>query len=149
MERDAMELGFVKEEDLLDLYRESSAFLFPTLYEGFGLPALEAMAAGLPVVASSTSSLPEVVGDAGVLFDPRSLEAGVAALLSVLNDPHRSLWLRERGRERARLFTWERTGTLTAEAYRRAAELVVTPDVASASFARRSPGIDPGEEPIA
>lgn len=120
MVSDTINLGYVGDDELGELYTESALFLFPTLYEGFGLPALEAMAAGLPVVASSTSSVPEVVGDAGVLFDPLSISDGARAVLSVLESAERGNALSIAGRERARLFTWERTGQTTLEGYRRA-----------------------------
>lgn len=124
MVRDTVVLGYVADDELKELYAESALFLFPTLYEGFGLPALEAMAAGLPVVGSNTSSIPEVVGDTGVLFDPLSIEAGAAAVLSVLDDESAQRTLSEGGVERARLFTWEHTGRATIEGYKRAHALL-------------------------
>jgi glycosyltransferase involved in cell wall biosynthesis len=121
-------LGYVPDEDLKELYAESELFLFPTLYEGFGLPALEAMAAGLPVVGSNTSSIPEVVGDAGRLFNPLSIDEGARAVVELLE----SVNVRERfscaGIERARSFTWERTGRATLEGYRRAHSALLTKD---------------------
>ncbi len=117
MSRDTISLGYVSEADLQALYAESALFLFPTLYEGFGLPALEAMAGGLPVVSSNTSSLPEVVGEAGVLFDPNDVDAGVRGVLSILNEPDVSGFLSQAGPARAALFTWERTAKLTEQAY--------------------------------
>ncbi len=134
MERDTVNLGFVQDEDLSSLYAESAVFLFPTLYEGFGLPALEAMAVGLPVVCSNTSSLPEVVGDAGVLFEPLDLEAGAQGVLSILKDENFAQDLSERGVQRAAQFTWERTAALTEGAYLRAQELL-----AEGSLADREP----------
>jgi glycosyltransferase involved in cell wall biosynthesis len=118
MADDTINLGYVGDEELGELYTESALFLFPTLYEGFGLPALEAMAAGLPVVASSVSSIPEVVGDAGELFDPLSIAAGTRAVLSVLENEERARALSRAGLERAKLFTWERTARATVEGYR-------------------------------
>jgi glycosyltransferase involved in cell wall biosynthesis len=118
MADDTINLGYVGDEELGELYTESALFLFPTLYEGFGLPALEAMAAGLPVVASSVSSIPEVVGDAGELFDPLSIAAGTRAVLSVLENEERGRALSRAGLERAKLFTWERTARATVEGYR-------------------------------
>jgi glycosyltransferase involved in cell wall biosynthesis len=123
MERDAVSLGYVPDEDLKELYAVSSLFLFPTLYEGFGLPALEAMAAGLPVVASNTSCIPEVVGDAGRLFDPLSIDEGARAVVEVLESTATREALSLAGVARARTFTWERTGRATLEGYNRAHEL--------------------------
>lgn len=121
MENDCISLGYVPDEELRKLYCESELFLFPSLYEGFGLPPLEAMAAGLPVVCSSASSLPEVVGDCGVLFDPVSIEAGVRGVLSTLEDSQRATTLAQNAERRARQFTWEKTGKATIEAYKFAA----------------------------
>lgn len=144
MARDAVVLGYVADDELKELYAESSLFLFPTLYEGFGLPALEAMAAGLPVVGSNTSSIPEVVGDTGVLFNPLSIEAGAQAVLSVLEDESAQRALSIAGVERARLFTWERTGKATVEGYKRAHGLVASTSVrASASL---PPKVQPSVE---
>lgn len=111
--------GFVRDEDLLKLYAITAAFHFPSLYEGFGLPPLEAMAAGVPVVCSNTSSMPEVVGDCAIALDPKDSAAQADALLGLLANPERAAALRERGRKRARGFTWVRTGELTLNAYQR------------------------------
>lgn len=109
--------GFVSDEDLLRLYAGVDLFVFPSLYEGFGLPPLEALAAGIPVVSSNTSAMPEVLGDAARLVDPNDPEIFAGAILDVLNDPDQMRWLRERGPERARLFSWERTARETVEGY--------------------------------
>jgi len=109
--------GFVPDADLPALYCGASLFVFPSLYEGCGLPVLEAMACGTPVVTSNSSSLPEVAGDAAVLCDPEN-EAGLAdAMLSVLDDPRRQHELSERGVVRARDFNWGRTARLTLDVY--------------------------------
>lgn len=100
--------GFVEDADLPYVYRLAAVFAFPSLYEGFGLPPLEAMACGVPVVTSNTSSLPEVVGDAGLMVDPKDVRALAAALEQALFDES---WRRqsiERGLARARQFSWER-----------------------------------------
>lgn len=100
-------LGFVADEDLPALYSAATAFALVSRYEGFGLPALEAMACGTPVVVSRTSSLPEVVGEAGVQVDPESVEDIARGLRVALEDPERRAALRAAGLERARRFTWE------------------------------------------
>lgn len=106
------------DDDLLDaLYREAVAFVYPSLYEGFGLPPLEAMARGCPVVASSTGSVPEVLGDAAVFADPYDLGSLAAALTEAVR-PERRAALAAGGRTVAASYTWERTAELTAAAYR-------------------------------
>src|SRR6202011_2778699 len=100
-------LGYLPEETLAALYRLASVFVFPSLYEGFGLPPLEAMACGTPVVTSSLSSLPEVVGDAAVLVDPYHPEDIARGLEEVLSDPALQADLSARGRARAQEFSWE------------------------------------------
>jgi glycosyltransferase involved in cell wall biosynthesis len=103
---DIVFVGFVPEEDLPAIYSAATVFAFPSLYEGFGLPPLEAMACGAPVVVSKASSLPEVVGDAGLQVDPRDPDGLAAALeLLILDEPLRAD-LRRRGLERASTFTW-------------------------------------------
>jgi glycosyltransferase involved in cell wall biosynthesis len=108
--RDGVEwAGRVSDEELVALYRGAAAYLDATLYEGFGYQPLEAMACGAPVVASSASSIPEVVGDAGLLRDPRDADGLAEALVRVLEEPGLAEELRLRGLERAAEFTWERT----------------------------------------
>ena len=107
-------LGRVSRDELVSLYRTAAALVFPSLYEGFGQPPLEAMACGCPVACSNAASLPEVVGDAAVLFDPTSVDEMVAAVESVLEDPEP--W-RARGLERAREFTWEKTAAAHDDVY--------------------------------
>jgi len=102
-------LGFVPDQMLAILYRLASVFVFPSLYEGFGLPPLEAMACGTPVVTSNVSSLPEVVGDAALLVDPYDTEALADAVARVLTDPALAADLVARGRARARQFSWARS----------------------------------------
>ena len=114
-------LGFQPPEALPALYAGSAAFCFPSLREGFGLPVLEAMAHGAPVVTSVGTATAEVAGDAALLVDPRDHQAIATALGKILDDPVLADDLRRRGRERAATFTWERTAELTAAAYAEAA----------------------------
>ncbi len=100
--------GFVSDEDLPALYAGATLFVYPSLYEGFGLPVAEAMACGVPVVSSDASSLPEVAGDAALYFDPRSVEAMAAALERALGDAEWREGARVRGRARIKPFTWDR-----------------------------------------
>jgi glycosyltransferase involved in cell wall biosynthesis len=113
-------LGHVSLQELVDLYSAAEILLYPTYYEGFGLPALEAMACGLPVVASSRSALPEVVGDAGLLAEPDDHDAFAREALRVLGDDHLRERCRSRGLERASLLTWEATARGTLRVYREA-----------------------------
>lgn len=122
--RDLVEiLGPATDADLLALYRHAAALVYPSRYEGFGLPLLEAMACATPVIASRTSSIPEVTGGAAVLLDPDDEQAWADAIDAVL-DPRGEMagQLREAGLRRAARFTWQRTAELTAEVYRRAIE---------------------------
>jgi glycosyltransferase involved in cell wall biosynthesis len=120
--RGAEALGRVSDDELAELYRRATALLDPTLYEGFGYGVLEAMASGLPVVASSTTSIPEVVGDAGILCDPRSAPELAAGLRRVVAEQGLAESLRERGLRRAASFTWDRTAAGLADALSRALE---------------------------
>ncbi|RME35317.1 MAG: glycosyltransferase family 1 protein [Thermoflexia bacterium] len=109
--------GYVPDGDLPAIYSAADLFVFPSLYEGFGLPVLEAMACGVPVVCSNTSSLPEVAGDAALLADPTDIRALVAAMERALTDEALRASLRARGLERARQFTWEEAAKRTVEVY--------------------------------
>lgn len=102
--------GRVSDKELGDLYRRAACFLDPTLYEGFGYGVLEAMASGLPVVASRTTSIPGIAGDAALLCDPRDVGALAESVRRVLDEPELAERMRARGLERAAEFTWERTG---------------------------------------
>jgi glycosyltransferase involved in cell wall biosynthesis len=110
--------GRVSYDELVGLYRTASALAFPSLYEGFGLPPLEAMACGCPVAASNAASLPEVCGDAAELFDPSSPGDMARAIEAVLADPGPYV---ERGMARARLFSWGSTARAHEDVYRRLA----------------------------
>jgi len=100
-------LGYVPEADLPRLYAEAAALVFPSLDEGFGLPALEAMASGVPVIASNAGALPEITGDAALLFDPRQAGSLSAGLDECLGSPELRRRLREKGLERASQYSWE------------------------------------------
>lgn len=112
--------GYVADADLAPLYSGALVFVYPSFYEGFGLPPLEAMQCGTPVITSNTSSLPEVVGDAGLMIDPRDGDALAQAILDVYRDSDARADLAARGRARARQFTWERYARQTVDAYRAA-----------------------------
>ncbi len=101
--------GFVPDKTLAVLYRQAGVFVFPSLYEGFGLPPLEAMASGTPVITSNVSSLPEVVGDAALLIDPYQSDAIADAMRRVLTDQSLREDLRRRGLQRVKEFSWERS----------------------------------------
>ena len=107
--------GLVPRDELVDLYRRAAALVFPSLYEGFGLPVVEAMACGCPVACSNTTSLPEVAGDAARLFDPRDVDDIAAAVNDVLDDPGPYAG---RGLERAQRYTWEACAHAHDELYR-------------------------------
>ncbi len=111
--------GFVRDEDLPALYNLADLLVFPSMYEGFGLPPLEAMACGTPVVASNTSALPEVVGEAGLLVSPTDVQALAEAMVSGLQDEGLRARLRARGLEQARRFTWAQAAQETLRVYRR------------------------------
>jgi len=112
--------GYIASEDLPALFGAATAFVFPSLFEGFGLPPLEAMACGAPVICSNAASLPEVVGDAALLIDPLSADDLAAALRRLLDDADLRARLRVAGLARAALFSWERTARETLAVYHEA-----------------------------
>lgn len=111
--------GVVSDERLIELYQGARLFVFPSLYEGFGLPLLEAMACGCPVISSNASSLPEVAGDAAILVDPRDAEGLSREMGRVLTDEGLRKELRQAGLARAAQFSWDRTARETIAVYRR------------------------------
>lgn len=113
-------LGWVAEEDKPALYSGANAFLFPSLYEGFGLPPLEAMACGAPVICSNAGSLPEIVGPAGLQVDPSSAIAWAESIRAVCTDPERRQHMREQGLAQAKQFSWSRAAAETTAVYRSA-----------------------------
>jgi glycosyltransferase involved in cell wall biosynthesis len=114
--------GFVQDEDLVALYSAADAFVFPSRYEGFGLPPLEAMACGVPVIASPRGSLREVLGDAAIYVEPDDVGQIGAAIASVATNPELRGYLSSLGRKRARAFSWRETALRTAAIYWKTAE---------------------------
>lgn len=110
--------GFAPENMLPILYNGCEVFVYPSYYEGFGLPPLEAMCCGTPVISSDLSSIPEVVKDAGILIDPYSLDSLMKSLVKVLNDNELKKLLREKGLKRASSFSWSKTANETLAAYK-------------------------------
>jgi glycosyltransferase involved in cell wall biosynthesis len=113
-------VGYVSADDLPWWYNAAHVFVYPSLYEGFGLPPLEAMACGTPVVTSTASSLPEVVGQAGLLIDPTDTEGLAAAMEQCLVDADLRARMRAMGLARAAGFSWRETARRTVDSYRRA-----------------------------
>lgn len=121
LSRDILFTGYVADKDLPGLYSGALCFAYPSYFEGFGLPIVEAMQCGAPVISGNRTSLPEVVGDAGILFDPFSETEIALALAKVIEDSGYRDELRVKGIERARAFSWQKTARLTLQAYERAA----------------------------
>lgn len=121
LQQHVVEMGYVPDADLPLLYAAARGFVFATLWEGFGIPVIEAMASGTPVITSNLSSLPEIAGDAALLVDPYRVDDIAAALLHLWRSPQLAQVLRQRGLINARRFSWDRTAAQTLEVYRAAA----------------------------
>lgn len=115
--QDIIILEKIKPQELADFYRGAEIFVFPSLYEGFGLPPLEAMASGCPVVTSNTSSLPEVVGDAGLMVNPYDVDELAGAIHSLLRDENLRQKMIKRGLDRSKIFSWDDTAKETLKIY--------------------------------
>ncbi|MGH9219612.1 MAG: glycosyltransferase family 4 protein, partial [Vicinamibacterales bacterium] len=113
--------GYARFEDLPAIYNLGDFFVFPSLYEGFGLPVVEAMASGIPVITSSTSSLGEIAADAAETIEPTSTPAIAAAIVRLATDEDRRRDLAERGRRRAQMFSWAQTAKEMLAVYHRTA----------------------------
>jgi len=111
-------LGYIPESDLPCVYSLADFFVYPSFYEGFGMPALEAMACGCPVITSNTSSLPEVIGDAGIMIDPYSMKELEDAMLRLAKDSLLRGEMREKGFKRVKMFSWEKCARETLNVYR-------------------------------
>ena len=110
--------GYLPDEDLPALYNAADLFVYPSIYEGFGLPPLEAMSCGCRVITSNTSSLPEVVGDAGIMIDPYDTDALTSSIYEVLTNNELRADMVKKGLERAKMFSWEKTAEETLEIYK-------------------------------
>jgi len=117
LKRDVLFTGYVTKEDLVDIYNAAEIFVYPSLYEGFGIPPLEAMACGTPVVVSNTSSLPEVVGDAGRQVNPTDTNEIATAIEELIQDEGYRVELSRKGLARSKMFSWERAGRETWKVY--------------------------------
>ncbi len=110
--------GLIEDRKLYQLYKEAALFVYPSLYEGFGLPVLEAMAMGCPVITGTNSALPEVCGEAALFVEPLDAFHLADAVLKVMKNPAKQKELAQKGQQRSRLFNWEETAALTDEGYR-------------------------------
>lgn len=122
LEKRVIITGYLPREDMAPLYAGADLFIYPSLYEGFGMPLLEAMASGVPIIASKTSSIPEVIGDAGILIDPINIPEIKEAIERVLLDTSLRDSLKEKGIQRAKRFTWEKAALETLKIYQEAVD---------------------------
>ena len=117
LQNDVIFTNYVSDEYLVKLYNAADLFVYPSLYEGFGLPPLEAMACGCPVITSNTSSLPEVVGDAGIMIDPNDIDSLTDSMLKILTDNELRQKMARKSLERACMFSWKKTAKETWDVY--------------------------------
>lgn len=117
LQKDVIFTGFVSDENLPALYNAADLFVYPSIYEGFGLPPLEAMACGTPVITSNTSSLPEIVGDAGIMVDPHNIDRMADAMYEVLTNKGLKADMIKKGLERSKIFSWEKCARETLKVY--------------------------------
>ncbi|MFZ0442832.1 MAG: glycosyltransferase family 1 protein, partial [Methanobacterium sp.] len=117
LQNDVIFIGYVSEEELPKWYNASDLLVYPCLYAGFGLPPLEAMACGTPVITSNTSSLPEVIDDAGTMVDPNNVTNMASKMYEILNNPDLRGDLIKKGLKRAQFFTWEKAANETYAVY--------------------------------
>jgi glycosyltransferase involved in cell wall biosynthesis len=129
--------GYLEDEMIPPLYRQALGFVFPSVYEGFGMPALEAMACGCPAAVSQAASLPEVAGEAALYFNPRDSDSMARVLTQFITEPHLRSDLREAGLRRAKLFTWDATARGVIEVYRHVLEAPANRPSAAALAAAR------------
>jgi len=122
LEGRVIQVEFVSDQELLSLYNACGLFVYPSLYEGFGLPVIEAMACGAPVACSNTTSLPEVAGDAAVYFDPLQIEDIAGAIVSIISDDERRREMARAGKKRAKSFSWEKAAEQTLSVFEQAVE---------------------------
>lgn len=111
-------LGTVSDKMLVNLYKQAITFVYPSLYEGFGLPILEAMAVGTPVITSNCSSIPEVVEQSAILIDPQSVDQLVDAMMRIVQDKEKRERFRQLGLRRFREFSWQKTADMTMDLYK-------------------------------
>ena len=120
LQKEVIFTGHIPDDDLPKLYNAADLFAFPSLYEGFGIPPLEAMACGIPVITSNTGSLPEVVGDAGIMVDPYDIDGLAKAMYEVLNNEGLKEEMVKKGLERAKMFSWKKCAKEVLDVYEEA-----------------------------